>query len=350
MAFYLYESSSLEFSTYPNLEFIDDYNLNNDLILDEPKRNYQELNLNNKIGEEDHPQNQKNSENLFPKENNVSELQKNQYSKDDFEYYDLQKIIDLLEKFGIYNFTEHLKKLEPNEIQDILQDLVIILTSDNKKNIRNNKDFLKNKRERNEENNLEKRLKGRPKKNTPLKFTEGIHDKFCPDNIIRKIKTKTINTIRIYLNNKFKINIKDTDFQTTKNVIDLKSNRETVMNPISEFFKNSISTKNKNTESKKYNKELIEAIEKGNDPYKKYLIKKPLHYFLDNITLKNVDNNLKDFPNVGQIIKEITEKYQKNTKEDSLELSKYIIRFVFLLFNYERYLYSKEPRKRFNKK
>jgi hypothetical protein len=348
------ENSSLNLNIYTSNSYLEfNYQSNNDLNLEKVGKIFQDKNLFNKNGETVPSQNQNNSENSIPKKNNDFELNQDkvQYSQDDFPYYDLNNIVILLEKVGIHNFTvDHFSKFNSNEIQKIIEEIDIILTGNNKKkltSLTSYKCFLKKKRERNEENKNEKNDKGRPRKDKPLKNTEGIHDKFCYDNIIRKIKTKVINKIRNYLNKIFNLQLKDTDFKTSKNVIDLKSNRETVMNPISKFFKNKISKKNKNTKNEEYNKDIIEAIEKGNDSNKINLLNKSLHDYLDVITLKKENTDLKDFFVLEQIIEEII---KKDSKEDSLEQSIYIIRFVFLLFNYERFLYSKEPRKSSKKK
>jgi hypothetical protein len=323
---------------YSEFSFHDQENLN----FDEEKNIFQ-INIQlNENKEEDDSLSQRIFENLAQKEN------ENQKSNP-IEYYPLEKIKEELEKNGINILSSHMKNFSENEIQKNIRNIVIILTVNIKERVTINKELLKLKKERDEENNSVKKCLGRPKKGTPSTNSKGTHNKNSHDNIIRKIKTLIINIIRKYLNNIHNIDIKDTDFKTSKNVVDLVSNRETLMNPISQFFKTATISKKYKKISKEYNKKIIETIEKGNDIKKKQLLEMSLHDYLDIITLKNKNHDLKDFPNLKQIIEEITSKLQNDSKKDALELSKYIIRFVLLLFNYEKYLYSKEPRKIPNK-
>ena len=233
-------------------------------------------------------------------------------SKDDFEpksYEDLYNVENLEPYIQIKS-----KFLSPEDIKEIKDEVY----DDCSFNDFDHKEYLKLKRNRKKEQKDEK------------------HSKLANDNIIRKIKTLMINKIRKSINNTFGSKILDNVFKSSKNVLDTESNRKFIFSQIYKLFEGRISSKYKIKNYENYNKEQITNLIKNNPEAKEYL-NKNFHEYLDIIRYGG-ENTLQNFPKIEELIREIE---NKNQFENPKEQSKYIIKFLLLLFNYERYYYAK---------
>jgi hypothetical protein len=233
-------------------------------------------------------------------------------SKDDFEpksYEDLYKVENL------EPYTQFLSPEDIKEIQDEVYD-------DCSFNDFDHREYLKLKRNRKKEQKYEK------------------HSKLANDNIIRKIKTLIINMIRESINNTFGSKILDNAFEVLKNVLDTESNRKFIFSPIYKLFEGRISSKYKIKNYENYNKEQIINLLKNHPEAKEYL-NKNFHEYLD-IIRNGGETTLQNFPKIEELIRKIE---NKNQFENSKKQSKYIIKFLLLLYNYERYYYAKSKRR-----
>jgi hypothetical protein len=237
-------------------------------------------------------------------------------SKDDFEpisYEDLYNVENLEPYIQIKS-----KFLSPEDIKEI-QDEVYDGCSFNDFDHR---EYLKLKRNRKKEQKYEK------------------HSKLANDNIIRKIKTLIINMIRESINNTFGSKILDNAFEVFKNVLDTESNRKFIFSPIYKLFEGRISSKYKIKNYENYNKEQIINLLKNHPEAKEYL-NKNFHEYLD-IIRNGGETTLQNFPKIEELIRKIE---NKNQFENPKKQSKYIIKFLLLLYNYERYYYAKSKRR-----
>ena len=183
---------------------------------------------------------------------------------------------------------------------------------------------------------------------------ERLHNKFSPDNIAKKIKSKFYENVTIFVN-KFLVNknlqLKDLDYKYINN---LKKNEEIkdLGEPLKVHFSKRISSKFSNSPSDS-NKQIIDFIletEKNNETLMSVL----------NLTLRDwtdiflMKKNVTDFENLSYSCgKEIEEKMPKinDLLDNILEKNdgEYLSSFIFYLYNYERLFFCKRERKKNNK-
>ena len=247
-------------------------------------------------------------------------------------------------------FSNNIKKLKfKKDIEDNLQ-----LTGRKRKR----EDFENENNKSNElEDNKKKKKRGREKNN--LNRFE-IHDKMCPDNIIRKVKSSIFNYILYFLNNLLS---SADEFYSLYNVKLLKLDYKFIRRlqkeqefkilsmSLKDIFSKDISPKLKKYKSN-FNKQVIDNLlknEKVNDTIL-FVFNMTLRNWLDIFTLKKSviditneykDKNYKDIESekiekclvgVDKLINEIKEK----NSED------YLPYFIFCLYNYERWFYLKK--------
>ena len=218
----------------------------------------------------------------------------------------------------------------------------------------------------NKDNKNKKKKRGRKKENENKVYN--IHDKMCSDNIIKKVKSAIFNYILFFLNNILSsadetcslYNIKLSRLNY-KYVDELKKEKELeILNmTLKEIFSKDISPKIKKFNSN-FNKQIIENIlnnkNKKVDNTVLFVFNMTLRNWLDIFTLKKSvidiideykDKNYKDIDSekieksmvgVDKLLNEIKEKNDED----------YLPRFIFCLYNYERWFYLKKNRK--NKK
>ena len=209
--------------------------------------------------------------------------------------------------------------------------------------------------------NENKKKRGRIKLNANR---VNVHDKMCSDNIIKKVKSAIFNYTLYFLNNilsscdetcsLYKIKLSKLDY---KYVDELKKEKEfEILNmSLKELFSNDISPKIQKYNSK-FNKQIIENIlnnkNKKVDDTLLFVFNMTLRNWLDIFTLKKSvidiineykDKNYKDIDSekieksmvgVDKLLNEIKEKNDED----------YLPRFIFCLYNYERWFYLKKTR------
>ena len=250
-------------------------------------------------------------------------------------------------------FSENIKKLKFKE------DIVNTLRLTGRK--RQREDFEND----NINNELEddKNKKKRGRKKTKLNRFE-IHDKMCPDNIIRKVKTSIFNYILYFLNNllssvgeNYSLNNTQLLRLNHKNIMRLKKNKEFEILSMSlkDIFSKDISPKYNNGKySNDFNKKIIENILNNNcnntiifafnitlrDWLDFFTLKKSLEDIINkynninyNIDFDIIEKSLVGIDNLLNII---------NNKNDE----DYLTLFILCLYNYERWFYLKKQRNR----
>ena len=248
-------------------------------------------------------------------------------SKDDFEPNSLQIILEIR---NLRSYLQpYLNNLSSEDIKDIEEEINDSLKLNHNDHIR----FLEKKRKKRKEQEQERNKRS----------------KFDNDNMIRKMKTKIINMIREFVNKAFDSQILDNDFSETKNILNTISNREFIYSPIYKIFEGKISKRYKKIKNKEeeYNKEIISELRIKFPDSKNYLDKN-FHDYLNIIrygeeeTHQNLPKIKQNLPKIEQLI---TEMKNKLKIENQKELSKYIIKFTLLLYNYERYYFAKSKRR-----
>ena len=253
-----------------------------------------------------------------------------------------------------YKFSEILKNLKFRK--EIVDNLQLTRRKRKRDDFGDNKNYVL-------ENDKKNPNRGRIKKN--LNRFE-IHDKMCPDNIIKKVKSCFFKYILFFVNNLLSSSVETCSSYNvqllklhSKYYKSLKKEKELEFLSMSlqDFFSKEISPKYKF--SKDFNKKLIEHIldNKCNDTIS-FAFQMTLRDWLDFFTLKK---NLKDIINENNNINyqnidsEIIEKSlvgvekllyrikKKNVDED------YLAHFILCLYNYERWFSLKKSRNRYKK-
>lgn len=246
-----------------------------------------------------------------------------------------EEIIEIFEKKG-EKFKEYKNKLEQNNIMNNISQSM----NKNKKKKTKNKII---KTENIEKYEIKEELKrGRKKKGDN---TESSHNKYSPDNIMKKIKDyllkKLVELININLENIgydeyeiYKLNYKELVDKSDKNF-----NLQLLDMAIKELLSKKIFGKYK-TKSPNRNKENIEEILKkgGNNEIIKYIFNISFRDWIDIFIMKRESSirNVK-FEGIDSLLEEINK--DKNSDD------KYFCNFVFCLYNYERYWLCKRNRK-----
>lgn len=240
--------------------------------------------------------------------------------------------------------------------------------------IENDKEKEKEKKLKNVGETIKKKSLGRKKKNVK-KVESSIHSKISDDNIIKKINSKYLESVRNWLNKSFiddnghfedleerKKSNKELFLKISPKIITTNLKKECMMNTMKLKFKhifyNKISAKySKNNIN--YNKELIDKIYKKNnqtfilfileltfietfnyfngqisgDNLKKKLIDK-----LSNDQAQMIEQFLNNFDKIDKFLKNIFDKQDKN---ESNENQDYLQRISLLCLNYEKWFEKK---------
>ena len=219
-------------------------------------------------------------------------------------------------------------------------------------------DFLKN---NNNNNNLDKFIKILIKAKTDknkfeMNNKQTKHNKYSPDNIIKKIKVYLFHYLIIFVNvelickNKYKnLKLKKLNYKYIFN-----TNKEDNINYLNMHLKELLSldittkyiTKNKNT-----NEKIIQKMLKQNDEKIQYVFNLQFKEWIDIFTMKKEGNNIVTIKGLHLLLDEILEKNkikkenyeEKNLVEKQIENKKenydekYFVYFVYLLYNFENW-------------
>ena len=197
----------------------------------------------------------------------------------------------------------------------------------------------------------------RGRKTKEIKYE--IHDKRCPDNIIKKVKVIIFKYARLFLNNIIKENCKNKiellklDYKFI-NRIKKEQELKFLNMSLKDLFSKDISPIYKNNFTKDYNKIIITKILEDADDIILFAFNMTLRDWLDIFTLKksvkdiaNEFNKYNDNENLITKIEQSLIKFDKTIiKVDENNDKDYMALFIFCLYNYERWFYLKKGRKR----
>lgn len=243
-------------------------------------------------------------------------------------------------------------------------------------NKRKRKKNIENSNEENKENNFcvlieneegKKKKKGRK----PIKNKETIidHDKFSPDNIIRRVKVKLFQYLIIFVNNvidnKEQI-LYNLNHKKYINRIKKEDDLKYLNMKIKDLLSMEITSKNKTKNyNKNYNKEIIEQIQlkKEKESINSYrtrmfALNMKFREWIQLFTLKKSVNDLINLNyseenknvNIKKIESSLINIYDLLEDIEKMEEIKYFSFFIFYLFNFERYFFLKKERNNSKKK
>ena len=269
----------------------------------------------------------------------------------------------------LYTLKDILGILNKEQNNDIFTYFFSSLES-NEYKIEDNLKLTKNKRMRpfdsenivlilnnNSKNDEEKKKRGRKSKDN---IKREIHDKRCPDNIIKKIKVVIFKYTLLFLNKilkenfKYEIQLLKLDYQLI-NRIEKEQELNFLNLSLKDLFSKDISPKYKNKFQNDYNKKIIEEILKDAEYIVLFAFNMTLRDWLDIFTQKRsvkdivnkYNNNNIDFQDLIEKIEqsvigfdEMLKKINENNDEDYMTL------FICYLYNYERWFCLKKCRKR----
>ena len=274
----------------------------------------------NKIVEIPINQNDENNDIPNPKYNSFNEI-KQIFSENNIP----QKFIDIIDK---YKEDPQLKEAEKD-----------FITTHRKRKVYNYQ---------NKNSNFAKFKVGRKKKGD---LTERKHGKIAPDNIIKKQKSKLIDFLMKFVNDlisdinemkgegKGKIKLlKKVNYKKYIDNMDRKTNLFILQKPIKDILSYEICTKFTKFPSD-WNTKIIDSILKSNIEDTNIIFNMKFDDWIDIFLLKNKGNNIKIgkyLPKVNTLLEDIL------NKNDEYYFSK----FIFYLYNYERWFYNKIGRNR----
>ena len=276
--------------------------------------------------------------------------------------YSFDKILYIFKKEeNIDKFNNIIKKLNNEEIK---QD-IILLDKKRKRNISDEEHIQKNELINKKKEIEDKKLTNQKKSNknkrgrkTNETKDKGTHNKMVPDNIIKKIKAKIFEYPIIFLNNILNNNkSKDKLFKLDYQFIN-RLNREQDLKflnmSLKDLFSKEISPKYITTKRQKdFNKIYIEKILKDqSDKTILFVFNLAFKDWLDLFTLKKTIKEIIlkydylekeiDYERIQKSLYSVDNLLNKIMDENDKE---YLIMFIFLLYNYERWFYNKIGRK-----
>ena len=266
-------------------------------------------------------------------------------------------------------------KVKFNEMFKIDENIINIENKMNDETFINPK--KRNKKKKKEEKEPQKL--GRHKKDEIKK--EGKHNCQSQDNVIKKIKSKILYYLNQFINNilnkrisfnkkmdyikviknKFEyekiILIQDLNYDMTVNETEKEINLRFLKMPLKDFLSINISTK-LSTYSKDSNKRIIEEILKNEDDeviqfilreltfgdwIEIFIYKKEITDLKNNLTKSQINEIMNNFKRIDYLIEDM-DKESKNNKNVCFPI------FIILLYNYERWYFIKQGRKKKNNK
>lgn len=269
-----------------------------------------------------------------------------------------------------------------NEMFKIDENIQIIEKKMNDESYKNpKKRNRKNKKDQNEKKEKEQKEKnnlGRIKKNDNQK--EGKHDCRAQDNVIKKIKSKLLfylnQFINKILNNRIASNkiddyikiikdkaenekiplIQELSYDEIVNATEKEKNLGYLEMPLKDFLSINISPKFSTFEPDS-NKRIIKEILKNEDDeviqfilreikfedwIDIFIYKKELTDFKSNLNKKQINEIMNNFKRIDYLIEDIYKEYKESEKSKKPVFTIFFI----LLYNYKRWYYIKEGRKK----
>ena len=197
---------------------------------------------------------------------------------------------------------------------------------------------------------------GKKKRGRKTKENKGkSHDKNCPDNIIKKVKVIIFKYTLLFLNNilnqnlKNKVELLKLDYKYINRIQKVHELNFLSMK-LKDLFSKDISPKY--NYKKDYNKKKIKKILNDADDIILFAFNMTLRDWLDIFTKKksvkdiiNKNNNNINCKNLIEKIEQSLTGFDQILKKIENNDEDYMTRFIFCLYNYERWFYLKKSRK-----
>ena len=248
---------------------------------------------------------------------------------------------------------EKIKNILNHQIEKEILDKIIdkfdvnYITKKDLENVSLFKSKVRKTRNKKSENNEEEKILGkklglgRKKKNG---IEKGKHNKYSPDNIIKKIKRIFFKYIIIYINlikekhaQKYKENFEFKKLSYENYINNLKKDKEIQLlnKPLKDFVSLEISSKHGlNFDFNRQKMEKILEEEKDNQKLKS-ILNMTFDEWIDIFTFKKkVDDDL-EFNGLQDVLEDLYDKVD----------DEYFSRFIFYLFNYKNWFHNKKARK-----
>ena len=291
--------------------------------------------------------NKKNQENQTKKETKPLNEEQDGIKENNINTNSFNFIFDRLKKINYQ--TERISKIKGDITQKDIKNITLfeVRNKKNKKKKNNRGGKTKKKVEENAEKNKNKqeikknKIKCGRKKLEDKNTSQGNHKKDCPDNIIKKIKaflfTSVIEYVEQYINSqniKEKIKLLRLDYKYINNL-----KKEDNIKVLNETLKNIVSldtsSRYANYQDKSWNKKMIKKILAKNDEKINSLLNLSFSTWIDIFTYRQKwENNIQFYK-----IKNYLEKIQDEND------SEYFSKFIFYLFNYQRWFLHKKGRR-----
>ena len=268
--------------------------------------------------------------------------------KYDPKFYNLYDIIEELKAHNINLFSKEDSILLEEVQKQVEKETLKVDQKEAQK-----QDYIKRKRKNKSE---EKQKKENDKLGKYGDISKKVHNKFSPDNIIKKIKKILINHLINFVNINIEKNIhegknliKNLSYMAYTNKLKVDTNREDLQKSVTQILSNDISGKYKKSATIS-NKFIIDSILKNhkNDNIIKFIFNLTMSEWIA-IFLKN--KNLDDFGTLEEseyniiVIPDINDIFNKYKND-----KKYLAHLIYYLYNYENYFYNKKARKSHKKK
>ena len=291
--------------------------------------------------------NKKNQENQTQKELKPLNEEQDGIKENNINTNSFNFIFDILKKINYQ--TERISKIKGDITEKDIKNITLfeVRNKKNKKKKNNRGGKTKKKVEENAEKNKNKqeikenKIKRGRKKLDDKNTSQGNHKKDCPDNIIKKIKaflfTSVIEYVEQYINSqniKEKIKLLRLDYKYINNL-----KKEDNIRLLNEQLKNIVSfdtsSRYANYQDKSWNKKIIQKILAKNDEKINSLLNLSFSTWIDIFTYRQKwDNSIQFYK-----IKNYLEKIQDEND------SEYFSKFIFYLFNYQRWFLHKKGRR-----
>ena len=297
--------------------------------------------------------NKKNQENQTKKETKPLNEEQDGIKENNINTNSFNFIFDRLKKINYQ--TERINKIKGDITEKDIKNITLfeVRNKKNKKKKNNRGGKTKKKVEENAEKNKNKqeikknKIKCGRKKLDDKNTSQGNHKKDCPDNIIKKIKaflfTSVIEYVEQYINSqniKEKIKLLRLDYKYINN-LKKEDNIKVLNEPLRNIVSLDTSSRYANYQDKSWNKKIIQKILDKNDEKINSLLNLSFSTWIDIFTCRQKwENNIQFYK-----IKNYLEKIQDEND------SEYFSKFIFYLFNYQKwFLHKKGRRPKINQK
>jgi hypothetical protein len=258
------------------------------------------------------------------------------------ELYPMEKIIKIFnENKDLKQFAKYVE--DKGRIKENIRKKIENITTKRERSTKEQMNIKREINERNKEMNKNKKLGRKLKKD----YSDRAHNKFLDDNILKKIKSKFLHYLILFVNVVIKGenvgNKKEFKFLNYSYADSLKKSEEIkLLNmTIKEIILNKSISPKYSKPGEDYNKKLLGIVlqNENSNEIIKYAFNMKFKEWIDILT-KKVKAKIKEeyFNQIGDLIKSVVGKNDDNDNDE------YMPNFIYCLYNYERLFILKRDR------